>query len=134
MEPQISIGSGLMENEKWNEYCHQIMKISHRFSLITALCLLAGISRGKVSCRRLFPESLLSVCWNAIAGKYGWKPACRSFRLRLPSLLELSVCNAATPAIVWLDRKKGIGTILLADRGWISVIFGPTIMGIDKKR
>lgn len=34
-----------------------------------------------------------------------------------PSLLELSVCNAATPAIVWLDRKKGIGTILLAEQG-----------------
>lgn len=47
MEPQISIGSGLTENEKWNEYCHRIMKISHRFSLITALCLLAGISRAQ---------------------------------------------------------------------------------------
>lgn len=34
-----------------------------------------------------------------------------------PSLLELSVCNAATPAIVWLDRKKGIGTILLTEQG-----------------
>lgn len=56
MEPQISIGSGLTENEKWNEYCHRIMKISHRFSLITALCLLAGISRAQSWLPQALPE------------------------------------------------------------------------------
>lgn len=34
-----------------------------------------------------------------------------------PSLLELSVCNTATPAIVWLDRKGDNGTILLTEQG-----------------
>lgn len=35
-----------------------------------------------------------------------------------PSLLELSVCNAATPAIVWLDRRSGTGSILLTEQGF----------------
>ncbi|MBP3518568.1 MAG: hypothetical protein J6K31_09285 [Parabacteroides sp.] len=34
-----------------------------------------------------------------------------------PSLLELSVCNTATPAIVWLDRRKGSGSVLLTEQG-----------------
>ncbi len=34
-----------------------------------------------------------------------------------PSRLEVSVCNAATPAIVYFDRNKKTGTILLTDQG-----------------
>lgn len=110
------------------------MKISHRFSLITALCLLAGISRAQSWLPQALPgesafrllecdcrEARLETCLSVL-------PASASF------LVGIERRNAATPVIVWLDRKKGIGTILLADRGWISVIFGPTIMGIDKKR
>ena len=33
------------------------------------------------------------------------------------SRLEVNVSNAATPAIVWLERAKGTGTILLTDQG-----------------
>ncbi len=33
------------------------------------------------------------------------------------SRLELLVCNASTPAIVWLDRANRQGTILLTDQG-----------------
>lgn len=33
------------------------------------------------------------------------------------SRLELLVCNASTPAIAWLDRQTGEGTILLTDQG-----------------
>ncbi|WP_233551759.1 hypothetical protein [Parabacteroides sp. AF48-14] len=35
-----------------------------------------------------------------------------------PSLLELSVCNVATPAIVYMDRRKGTGVILLTEQGF----------------
>lgn len=35
-----------------------------------------------------------------------------------PSLLELSVCNVATPAIVWLDRRNGTGSALLTEQGF----------------
>ena len=34
-----------------------------------------------------------------------------------PSRLEVLVCNAATPAITWLDRKNHNATILLTDQG-----------------
>ena len=34
-----------------------------------------------------------------------------------PSRLEVLVCNAATPAITWLDRKNHEATILLTDQG-----------------
>ena len=34
-----------------------------------------------------------------------------------PSRLEVSVCNAATPAIAYFDRNKKTGTILLTDQG-----------------
>ncbi len=34
-----------------------------------------------------------------------------------PSRLEVSVCNAATPAITMLERRKRLGTILLTDQG-----------------
>lgn len=34
-----------------------------------------------------------------------------------PSLLEVSVCNAATPAIAFLDRNKEEGVLLLTDQG-----------------
>lgn len=34
------------------------------------------------------------------------------------SRLELLVCNAATPAIAWLDRGRRRGTILLTDQGF----------------
>lgn len=34
-----------------------------------------------------------------------------------PSRLELLVCNASTPAIAWVDRRNGEGTILLTDQG-----------------
>lgn len=34
-----------------------------------------------------------------------------------PSLLEVSVCNATTPAIAWFNRKENRGTILLTEQG-----------------
>ena len=34
-----------------------------------------------------------------------------------PSLLEVSICNVATPAIVYLDRRSKKGTIILTEQG-----------------
>lgn len=34
-----------------------------------------------------------------------------------PSLLEVSVCNAATPAIAYLDRRRNEGVLLLTEQG-----------------